>query len=136
MAFQVNYGAITSVTISGSIAVSSSNDVPPWKQTGSTIKTGYGVQTITNVADFTLYTVTAGKTFYLTSIQICAQNNDKYIMKDNATEIQRLFAEGGGNNGQGQFTFPTPIPFTNTVKIRGVDSASSVCHYGLVGWEA
>lgn len=97
--------------------------------TVSTGKTGTSIGT----AGTTLYTVTAGKTFYMTSIHIgTATSAYQYELLDNAT------IKGGANIGTGGINWKqnfgnTPIPFTHSVVMKG--SATATHYFTIVGYE-
>ena len=80
--------------------------------------------------DITVYTVTGGKTFYMTEIIWCFGGTGNIYLDDSATRKLHLPATA---NSVMHFKFKTPIPFTTDVRVK---SSASNTHYALVnGYE-
>lgn len=122
----------TSVTISGAVTTT-----PSGLGSGQAIKTYTSNANITAGSPTTAYTVTGGKTFYLTSISWWANATSvDIIVKDNTTVMLYLRANDGASDTiffMKQMTFPTPIPFTNTVKLDA--SGTTSAYINFAGWE-
>jgi len=107
----------TQVTISGAVTA---NPSPTKLGTGQTFKsfTFYGVKNAGT--DTTLYTVTALKTFYLTSILI--QNGSGADttagIRDGAGGADMVLANCYNLLGNPTFVFPVPVPFTSLVNLH------------------
>lgn len=100
--------------------------------TQSSAKSGTAVTAGTGA---TLYTVTTGKIFYVTSI-ILGNNGSNTIleMRDNgASGSLKLSSFLVSANNSIAFTFPTPISFSTNVFVD--ISASSTLVWALNGWE-
>jgi len=86
------------------------------------------------VGDNTLYTVTALKTLYITSITVQMDTVGDYIIKDGgSTEIIYTQAPNVGNGPPLAMTFPTPLKFTDSfvVNVAGITGT----RWSFSGWE-
>lgn len=99
-------GLKAAVTISGSVATGL-----PTPASNQEIKVLTTSLTGTN---YNAYTVTAGKTFYLTDF-IWQGANSNIALKDNNTTLANLY--GGNTSPTPPIAFNTPIPFTTSVNV-------------------
>jgi len=114
MGFQSNFTAGTAVTISGTVATGISE--PASTQTivqKANTKSGTSITAGTGAL---LYTVTAAKTLYITTLVISSGAiNQQWDIRDSVTitgtPIFATATEGTGNNHQ-TITFETPLKFT------------------------
>lgn len=93
------------------------------------------VTTFDGSGNVTLYTVTAGKTFYMTALSLLdtsALSNIK-IGDGSVSTVLWAFRSGATTNESQAFTFPTPIPFSTSVFANGNANESVI--YGVSGWE-
>ena len=95
-----------------------------WQQSGSGIVNVYGAKTAgTGVL---VYTVTAGKTLYITDMVILG--NGSVTILDLTNNKMSLNLVSGVDH---TYTFKTPLFFTNTVKLTMTNNLS----LSLLGWE-
>lgn len=96
------------------------------------VSTGIGGRAITAGTGYTAYTVTTGKTFYMTSLTFSkATITGKMICKDGSTN--KICAGAFGNIARLEMSFPVPIKFeTNVFFDLG---ASDTVFYSFSGWE-
>jgi len=117
---------------------------PPGK--GQTIMTQCGQTGAVGATTTTLYTVTAGKTFYVNTLTFAASSMAAsaiiYItVQDDATELFKnicLLAELNTNSATKTtiLSFPTPIKFSTSYKITTLTSAgTALVSWSAVGWE-
>lgn len=133
MSFSTNSG---NVTVAGTITATSTFPVAEATQTIVTASSVIAGVAITAGTGILGYTVTAGKTFYLTSfiMNITGGTSD--------TEWSAELTDGGaggtrmatiGYYGGIAISFPVPIPFSTNVWIDS--AANGTARYTLIGFE-
>jgi len=115
-------GLKAAVTISGTVATGLAQ--PSSTQTPVSV----GVSVINLHEAQTIYTVTSGKTFYLTAIFVLSGSAVQHILDDTTEKLQFKSYDF-------TITFPAPIPFTNSVKISADSQISGDSHYAIIGYE-
>lgn len=93
-------------------------------------------QSVTAGTPVTMYTVTAGKTLYLTFLSLGRTSGGSVELLASGTTIGSINTNGAVNNSQLALNGQTPIKFTSgqTVQID-VDAGTITCHVLGVGWE-
>jgi len=127
-------GTVTAV-LQGS--VSTGIPTPTVNQSIKTIDSSVsqGIGTTTS----TLYTVTAGKTFYVTRMAIKQSASISSMeIRDGASTTKLLGSGPLWSTADQNFdiTFPTPMTFTTDVRTNhGVLGIAVSCAYTIIGWE-
>jgi len=135
MGFQFN-GLKAAVTISGSVAIGYPS--PTASQTTVQKTVAKAGQAITAGTGALLYTVTAGKTLYVTHMNF-GNAATTYEVRDGTTIAGTLalttYSQGAGGTDQctAQMSFPTPLKFTAGVFLDL--GATSTIVWGFSGWE-
>lgn len=128
-------GTQANVTIEGGIATTL-----PTYASDQTFKSASIKATAINAgASNTLYSVTAGKTFYLTSInmnQTSAGNVQLGINDNSATDLYiDEFLGSATDTTIHRQTFPSPIPFTTAVRVTNRSGNNATSTISIQGFE-
>ena len=108
-----------------------------WHQDGSVIK---NVVAGPITADSTLYTVTAGKVFYVTKVMftmgLTGDGEDRFQLKDGAAGSEKTTIGVVGNLEDTTYIYDyaTPLFFTDSVYFNEFDDLNIASIY-LYGWE-
>lgn len=135
MGFQFN-GLKAAVTISGSVGIGFPS--PTTNQTIVQKAYGKGYQAITAGTGATLYTVTAGKTLYISSLTVCGALGaaNSIEIRDNGSGGTIIYGSRtyeGTSETYARQTFPTPLKFSTNVWIDVAANASIT--WAFSGWE-
>jgi len=136
MAQNVGSG-LTSIT--GTVSVSSSSALPT-AGLNQTIKAAQAINgSLVSATNLTVYTVTATKTFYLTSLQWSSPTValvNIYIQDGSGSQILDLWDYGTASVVAGNtLVFPTPIAFTNSVVLKNVTGSNINVKCNVQGFE-
>jgi hypothetical protein len=134
-------GLQASVTIFGAVTTSNPTASAPLKLVaGQTFKcyasATSGIGAINAGVGKVLYTVTAGKTFYMTSFILVSDGTGRYVISDGGVAGTKKISCAGLTlyGSTNLISFPTPIPFTTDVwidtQVNGYNPAVS-----FQGWE-
>lgn len=134
----INSG-LTTAAITGSINITNSFTMPGATQTQVSKTSSKNGQSLTAGTGALLYTVTGGKTFYMTQLSTGHRqdaNARGCEFRDGTTIAGTLKASqmAPGNVGSSTQTFPAPIPFTAGVFID-VDTAATQLVWSFSGFE-
>jgi hypothetical protein len=132
----VTSGANVQATISGS--VSSAFPTPATGQVIVSKSSGKSGQAITAGTGILIYTVTGGKTLYVTSMSWGQANdaNARRVEYRDGTTIAGTIRGSAvqGANASCVQTFPTPVPFTSGIFLD-IDATCNSLNWSFNGWE-
>lgn len=125
------------VTVSGSVTTTIAGNLPSPSGTQTIVSKG-NTKTWTAVtagAGTLLYTVTAGKTFYLTSFTISGSTAQQFEVRDSTTLAGTIRIGGlAPASTPGSFVFPIPMAFTSGLFYDC--GANHSIGYTICGYEA
>lgn len=103
-----------------------------WNQEGSEPTSTTGSFSSGSPGTFTIYTVTAGKVFYVKNITFYDNNANTHTIADDGTA--KIYLSSSAANYQYDMTFPSPIKFETNATIS-IDGSGGGVKVALVGWE-
>jgi len=145
----VIYNSIPSSTITLSATVPNAVSPQASNVTGRTNVVKTMQQTVVAATVYTAYSVTAGKTLYVTNFGVASLAQGTHVrigdnlasgsipasgtVEDNIA-LDLALGQAGGVFGTGERTFNPPLKFTNSVK-WSIPSAAGATQFWFSGWE-